>query len=276
MENYPEAIITVNGKKYEADLLVFDKDGLMFDSEQFWVELANARMRVLTAHFSASEILSWAALMGVRTEIDGEKITAADIDPTGILAVASPEEEMTLLAGFLVSRTGMIWNEARHLARDLFDRADRDIDLKRALKPQPGFIDLMRRLGELNIPYGVATSDTYARTRESMSMFGCWENVRFVVTPTDVAKGKPEPDMLQLISEKQHVPAERIVMLGDSYVDVKMADAAGSIGIGITPDKAMQQKMEPFATEIVSSLEKITVDQGYRGGINYGKNDIRH
>ena len=47
-------------------------------------------------------------------------------------------------------------------------------------------------------------------------------------------------------------------------------------GIGITPDKAMQQKMEPFATEIVSSLEKITVDQGYRGGINYGKNDIRH
>ena len=37
--------LTANGHAYEADLLVFDKDGLMFDSEQFWIEMANARMR---------------------------------------------------------------------------------------------------------------------------------------------------------------------------------------------------------------------------------------
>ena len=38
---------TANGFRLEADLFVFDKDGLMFDSEQFWIELVNERCRNL-------------------------------------------------------------------------------------------------------------------------------------------------------------------------------------------------------------------------------------
>lgn len=262
MNDHPEAIITINGRTYETDLLVFDKDGLMFDSGQFWIGLANARMRALIKHCSADDVLAWAKLVGVRAETDGCSVTASEITPTGILAVASPLEEITVLAGFLVARSGRTWHEARQLARDLFAESDQDIDLKQALRPQPGFTELMHCLAELNIPYGVATSDTYERTRDSMSMFGCWENVRFVVTPTDVERGKPEPDMLLYISEKQQVPPARIVMIGDSYVDVKMAKAAGSIGIGVTTDPVMQEKMAPFASEIVPSLEMIHVRRG--------------
>ena len=262
MNDHPKAILTVNGSSYETDLLVFDKDGLMFDSGQFWIELANARMRALIKHCPAADTLQWAKLVGVRAAIDGNTVTSCDVDPTGILAVASPLEEMTVLAGFLVVKLGLTWHEARQLAHDLFAESDLDIDLKRALKPQPGFTGLMRCLGDLDIPYGVATSDTYERTRDSMSMFGCWEKVRFVVTPTDVERGKPEPDMLLYISEKQQIPLSRIVMIGDSYVDVKMAKAAGSIGIGVTTDPAMQEKMAPYASKIVPSLESISVRKG--------------
>ena len=263
MNNHdPEAIITVDQRSYEADLLVFDKDGLMFSSEQFWIELANARMRAIIKHCSVDDTLAWAGLVGVHAETDGKTVTALAVDPTGILAVASPAEEITVLAGFFVAKSGLIWHEARQLARDLFAESDGDIDLRRALKPQPGFTELMDTLIKLGIPYGVATSDTYERTRDSMSMFGCWENVRFVVTPNDVARGKPEPDMLLYISKKQNIPTERIVMIGDSYVDVKMAKAAGSIGIGVTADPVMQEKMAPFASEIIPTLEKISVRKG--------------
>ena len=93
-----------------------------------------------------------------------------------------------------------------------------------------------------------------------MSLYNCWENVRFVITPTDVPRGKPNPDMLEYISSKNGVPLNRIVMVGDSYVDVKMAKVAGSIGIGVTPFEDMRKKMIPYATEIVESLEEIEIN----------------
>ena len=119
----------------------------------------------------------------------------------------------------------------------------------------------MKRINELDVPYGVATSDTYDRTRDSMSRYGCWDKVRFVITPEEVERGKPNPDMLQFISQKSGVPLDRIVMIGDSYVDVQMASAAGSIGIGVSTSPDMREKMAPYATEIVSTLDEITVDR---------------
>ena len=255
------AVITINNNKYEGDLLVFDKDGLMFDSEQFWIEMANARIRALSGYCTKEITLAWTKLMGVRSEVDkDDNVIATWVDPVGILAIAPPPEEIVILAAFLVEKLGIVWHEARKLAAELFEKSDEDISLDCALSPQPGYVELMRRINELGVPYGVATSDTYERTKGSMSRYNCWDNVRFVVTPEDVAQGKPEPDMLIYVSKKQNVPLDRMIMIGDSYVDVKMAKAAGSIGIGVSPFADMREKMAPYATEIVESLENIKID----------------
>lgn len=253
------ASVIVNGKTYEADLFVFDKDGLMFDSQTFWVEIANARIRAISKRCTNEQVLTWASRMSVETEIRDGRICAVRVDPVGILAVAPPPEETVILAGFLVEMLGLVWHEARTLAAKLFEESDRDLDLSRALRPQPGFEAIMARLRELGVPYGVATSDTVARTKASMEMYDCWEQVRFVVTADDAGQNKPAPDMLQYISKQQNVPLNRIVMIGDSYVDVQMARAAGSIGIGVTDSAEMREKMAPFADEIVDTLEAIEV-----------------
>ena len=254
--------LTANGHAYEADLLVFDKDGLMFDSEQFWIEMANARMRALSEHCTTEQLRGMANLMGVRTETTpAGTLTATWVDPTGILAIAPPTEEVVLMAGFLVEKVGLVWHEARKLAAELFERSDADMDMTRALKPQPGYIELMTRINQLGLPYGVATSDTVERTKVSLERYGFWKNTRFVVISADVPQGKPEPDMLYYIEKKENVPTSRMVMIGDSYVDVKMAKAAGSIGIGVTPFADMREKMLPYATEIVTTLEAIRVDR---------------
>ena len=246
---------------YQADLLVFDKDGLMFESEQFWIEMANARIRALSKHCSSADVLAWTKLMGVDTKTtDDGKTETTYVDPSGILALAHPSEETVIMAGFLVGCLGLSWPEGRELAVKIFAESDDGIDLGRALKPQPGYVALMKRINELGVPYGVATSDTVERTKDSMSRYDCWENVRFVVTPDDVHSGKPEPDMLIFISEKYNVPLDKIVMIGDSFVDVKMAYAAGSIGIGVSVFGDMRQKMKPYATEIVDSLEEIEIN----------------
>ncbi len=249
---------TANGKKLEADLFVFDKDGLMFSSEQFWIELANERCRSLLSICSGEQTLEWAHLMGADTRLaEGNEPYTTQVDPLGILAVASPYEERTVTAGYLVATRGWPWHEARDTATKLFENSDLSLDLGKALKPQPGFVELMKRLAELNVAYGVATSDTLDRTRDSMSLYNCWEKVQFVVTPEDVKEGKPAPDMLLHISRKTGIPLDRIAMVGDSYVDVKMAHNAGSIGIGVSSDVEMQEKMKPFATVVLNSLREI-------------------
>ncbi len=256
------ASIKINDNIYEADLLVFDKDGLMFESEQFWVEMANARIRAISRLCSKEITLMWTKLMGVSSKItDDGGVEAVWVDPVGILAIAPPPEEIVILAGFLVDKLGKVWHEARKLAAEIFEESDADISLERALKPQPGFIGLMKRINELDIPYGVATSDTFERTRDSMALYDCWDKVRFVVTPVEVPQGKPEPDMLIYISEKEKVSLSRIVMIGDSYVDVKMAKSAGSVGIGVSALTEMREKMKPYATEIITELTEIEINQ---------------
>ena len=249
---------TAGGKQLEADLLVFDKDGLMFDSEQFWIELVNERCGKLLRYLNPEEIVRWARLMGADTVLGegGEAITTY-VDPLGICACAPPREEVPITAAFLVSANGWPWHQARAAAEEVFEQSNRTLDLRKALRPQPGFVALMRRLRELGVPYGVATSDTLARTRESMELYDAWDQVRFVITPEEVVRGKPAPDMLVRASEITGVPLERIAMIGDSIVDVRMAEAAESIGIGVSADPVMRKRMEPYATVILNSLEEL-------------------
>ncbi len=249
---------TAGGKQLEADLFVFDKDGLMFDSEQFWIELVNERAGKLLSFLSPEEIVRWARLMGADTVFseDGEPVTTY-VDPLGICACAAPREEISITASFLVSAKGWPWHQARAAAEEVFEQSSRTLDLRKALRPQPGFVALMQRLRELDVPYGVATSDTLERTRESMELYDAWAKVRFVITPEDVETGKPAPDMLIKASEITGVPLSRIVMIGDSVVDVRMAEAAESIGIGVSADPVMRKRMEPYATVILNSLEEL-------------------
>ena len=251
---------TAGGTILEADLFVFDKDGLMFESLPFWIELMNERCRTLLPVLGPAQTERWAHLMGADTVIagDGEPRTG-QVNPLGLLAVASPFEERTVTAGCLVAQFGWSWPEARDRAQQLFERADRALNLRRALKPRPGFVELMGQLSQQGIPYGVATSDTYDRVKDSMSLYGCWEKVQFVVTPEDVAQSKPAPDMLRLIAGRTGVPMERIVMVGDSSVDVEMAERAGSLGIGVSTDPAMRERMRPFAAAVLNSLEEIVL-----------------
>ncbi len=252
-------LFTANGKRLEADLFVLDKDGLMFSPEPFWIELVNERCRSLLSVCSAEQTLRWAHMMGADTVLEGSEPHTTHVDPLGIVPVASPYEEKTITAAYLVALFAWPYHEARDAAAAVFQRADQSLNLTKALKPQPGFVRLMRRLAELDIPYGVATSDTLERTRTSMALYNCWEKVRFVITPEDVNEGKPAPDMLLLASRRTGVPLDRIAMVGDSYVDVKMAFEAGSIGIGVSDDPAMRKRMAPVATVVLKSLEELTL-----------------
>lgn len=252
--------VRINGHEYDLAMFVFDKDGLMFESRQFWIELAQARIRAAEKkhpHISGEFLVRWMKFCGVDSVLEAEGVKVRDVSPLGILAVAPVPEEIISSAAFFAEHLELAWPVARDLARDIFATGDELFDLAASLKPRPGFPEIFHRLRAAGIPYGVATSDTRERVITSLDMFDSFAYAKITVTVDDVERGKPNPDMLIMISEKMGIPMEKIAMLGDSYVDVAMAKAAGAVGIGIPEQEDMIPKMTGIATEIVGSLNDI-------------------
>lgn len=256
--------VSVNGHEYDIRLFVFDKDGLMFESHRFWIELAQSRVRAVQKKYPEipeKVIEDWMTYVGAQWEKDPNGITVTGMDPMGILAIAPVPEELICSAGYFSDHLKMDWLTSRKMTRDIFETGDELFELEKALNPRPGFPDILKRLRKAGIPYGVATSDTKERVKISLDLYDKYENAAFAVTLDDVEKGKPNPDMLYLIQKNTGIPMEHIAMLGDSYVDVAMAKAASAIGIGIPEQESMRQKMTGVATEIVDSLEEILIKE---------------
>ncbi len=252
--------IKIKDKVYPVAVVVFDKDGLLFDSRAFWRELAQARLHAALRRVEKGTAAEWLEVMDVYGETDESgELLVKEVKPDGVTAVASPLEERMITAAFLLQRLRCSWPEARELAGKIFEEGDRIIDLKKAIVPKPGFPDIFRRLRAAGIPYGIATSDDLRRARESVALYDDPEGMDFVITPEDVQGNKPEPDMLELIAARYHVDSRHILMVGDSYVDMMMADAAGAVGIGIPEFSHMEEKMRPYAAELAETLDDMII-----------------
>lgn len=250
------ALLRLPEQQFAAELVVFDKDGLLFDSQFFWRKLAQTRLGAIVERAGTEAALEWCRTFGVE-ERDGR---VAFVDPNGIFALAPPAEEVVVTASVLKRAGRRDWGECRKLAAELFASTDETFDLLDALAPKPGFPDIFRRLREASVPYGIATSDDYDRTKRSIERYDRFDRLDFVVTPVDVKRGKPHPDMLDLIASRTGIAPGGIAMIGDSHVDMQMAREAGCIGIGIPDDPDMERKMRPYASAIISSLDDIVIE----------------
>lgn len=246
--------VRVRGHEFCASAFVFDKDGLMFESQRFWQELGDERMRQMKKLGYEELTEDWAACFGLTLDEAGN---TAVCDPKGILAIASPVEEVSATAALMVHFLQMPWDEAREAAAAIFAAADDAFVLKRALKPRKGFPGILRRLREAGIPYGVASSDTQRRVRESLELFDDPDAIAFCITAKDVPHGKPAPDMLFKAAELLRLPVGELVMVGDSFVDAEMARAAGCRCIGVPETEEMRARMESAGAIPANDLDEI-------------------
>lgn len=234
---------------------MFDKDGILFEAKQFWLALARARVEKLQEWLGTDTVSLFYDTFGI---IHREG-TIVDVDPSGVFAIASPQEEQTITAALVYKSTSFSWEKCRNIVHELYEQVDREVDLTQALKPKPGFPGIFRKLRRANVPYGIATSDDYSRTRDSIARFDSWKGLHFVMTPTEVTQGKPHPEMLQRVSQLMGVDSRQLMMIGDSAVDMIMARNAGAIAVGIPEYAVMKERMAPYADAIIPSLNDIHI-----------------
>jgi HAD superfamily hydrolase (TIGR01509 family) len=99
-------------------------------------------------------------------------------------------------------------------------------------EPLPGAGALLRRLGEMHVPWGIATSGDRAGVEVALRSLGLPHQVT-VICKSDVEHAKPEPDLFLACQERLGIPARDCFVLGDTVWDMLAARRSGMLGIGV-------------------------------------------
>ncbi|WP_406271698.1 HAD family hydrolase [Streptomyces sp. NBC_00191] len=192
------------------DLVIFDNDGVLVDSEP----------------------ISNTILAGYLTELG---------HPT------SYEDSLRDYMGAAVHRIHDIVMErtGQTLPADFDDTLHARVfaAFERELVVVDGVTDVLEKLVADSVPYCVASSGTHERIRVGHRKTGLdrWFEDGTVFSAQDVGRGKPAPDLFLHAAERMGVAPERCVVVEDSRLGVAAAMAAGMDVYGFTAMTAAEK-----------------------------------
>jgi HAD superfamily hydrolase (TIGR01509 family) len=186
------------------DLVIFDCDGVLIDSERLAVKVDVALLRELGWPLSEAEVIE-------RFVGRSDRDTQAAIEAH--LGRSLPDD----------------WDEhVQSLYRELFAEG---------LGPVPGVVEALDRI---TIPSCVASSGTHEYLRYTLELTRLYDRFSGRIFSTeDVANGKPAPDLFLHAAERMGAEPDCCVVVEDSRSGVQAARAAGmrvlAFAGGLTP-----------------------------------------
>ncbi len=208
------------------EAIFFDKDGTIEDSRIYLHQLVNERIRLLSVHkFGIEDYLP---------KTFGFK--AGKIDPKGLMAVGSRKDN-ELAAAALIASSGCGWYQAREIAYQAFEQADKNITPTKESSPMfPRTLPLLQELIKAKCQLGIISADSYF----GIDRFVEQEQIKDyfqVLIGSDRVLQKPDPKLYLKACQSLDVEPQKTLMVGDSVGDIIMAQQAGAVGtIGICWD----------------------------------------
>lgn len=180
--------------------VVFDLDGLMFNTEDLYQDVGTEMLRRRGKAFDA-ELLD--GMMGrpanaaLQLMIDYHQLDCT----VGELTV----ETDTLFAGLLEDR----------------------------LEQMPGLADLLNALERADIPKAIATSSGPSFVRRVLDHFSLAPRFQFILTCDDIREGKPHPEIYLLAASRLGCRPQEMLVLEDSQNGCRSAVTAGAIVVAV-------------------------------------------
>jgi HAD superfamily hydrolase (TIGR01509 family) len=107
------------------------------------------------------------------------------------------------------------------------------------IQMMPGLETLLARLEELKIPKSVATSSDRELANLALEMFDLPSRFKFILTSDDVTNGKPHPEVYEKSAEGLGVEPSEMLALEDSVIGSTAAAASGAYTIAIPGKHSM-------------------------------------
>ena len=205
--------------------VIFDIDGLMFDTERIAFEHWGDVVR----DFGYSADLAFMQSIAGLSEHD--------------IAVRLKEkfgDDFPLEA---------VRNDRTRRADELFHRE--------GMFPKAGLFELLDMLDERKVPRAVATSSYRERAMMKLSLGGVQERFPIIVCGDDVSRAKPFPDIFLRAAELLGCSPSACLVLEDSENGVRAAHAAGT-RVALVPDlKDPDEKLIPLVEIVLPSLVEV-------------------
>lgn len=199
-----------NVQLFRPRAVVFDLDGLMFDTEKLFARVAAEMLRERGKVFT-TEIMN--AMIGRRAVEAGEAFRR-------LSGLEEPAEE--LLA------------EARR-------RFNAELDT--VVHPTPGLIALLARIERRGLPRGVATSSRRPYVDGLLDRHGLTRHFTFILSAEDVTRGKPDPEIYLTAAARFGVGPASMLVLEDSAPGIAAAKGAGAFAVGVPHEHSPAERL---------------------------------
>ncbi len=128
----------------------------------------------------------------------------------------------------------------------------------RDLKPVPGVQLVLDALDRTATPYAVASSGSHEKMRTTLGITGLLPRLAGRITSaTEVAHGKPAPDVFLLAAERLRVAPPNCVVIEDSLLGIEAARAADMRVIGYAAMVSVDDMYAAGATHVVRSMSLV-------------------
>ncbi|MGP8300856.1 HAD family hydrolase [Streptomyces inhibens] len=130
---------------------------------------------------------------------------------------------------------------------------------ERELQPVPGVTEMLEKLAADGVPYCVASSGSHERIRVGHRKTGLdrWFAAGRVFSSQDVGRGKPAPDLFLHAAREMGVAPERCAVIEDSPLGVQAAVAAEMDVYGFTAMTPSAKLVEPGATRLFAQMAEL-------------------
>lgn len=180
--------------------VVFDLDGLMFNTEQLYDEVGSALLQTRGHRFTTE-------LKDAMTGRPAPIALQIMIDHHGLDATVDQ----------LRAETDAIFPEI----------------IRRNLAVMPGLQELLNALEVAGKPKAIATSSRRDYVARVLGPYDMESRFEFVLTSEDVREGKPHPEIYQTAARRLNLLPEQIVVLEDSQIGCRAAVAAGAVTVAV-------------------------------------------
>ncbi|MEP7135263.1 MAG: HAD family hydrolase [Chloroflexota bacterium] len=230
-------------KHFKAQAIIFDKDGTLIDFDAMWggwvVFLAEQ------LHAISGLAVREALCLAMGYDDANKKVLAH-----GKLA-ATPMSQLYRLTVEVMQSLGLSAEQAERAVEQGWCIPDPVVLAKQ-------FTDtwaLFDRLHKQHIQIGIATTDDRAPTQAMIEAFDIEGFITTMVCADDGIKDKPAPDMVLTICERMKVAPSKVMVVGDTTADLKMARAAGAgLVVGVLSGVSNVHDLIQYADVIIDSV----------------------
>jgi HAD superfamily hydrolase (TIGR01509 family) len=115
------------------------------------------------------------------------------------------------------------------------------------LAPMPGLLDLLLHLEAVNRPKAIATSSRRAVVERMLDKFAFPPRFEFVLTAEDVTHGKPHPEVFLTAARRFGVQPQEMLVLEDSQNGCRAAVASGAVTVAVPGEHSRRHDFQGAA-----------------------------